>query len=73
MRWPVSQTTAMYQPGQPVERHGQRVPDVRPWMVPDFDLDADLDALLALDRDLRGPHGIALSYRRYLVEARKSG
>lgn len=45
---------------------------VAPWMVPDFDLEADLDALIAVDRDLRGPHGIALSYRRYLVEARKS-
>jgi SAM-dependent methyltransferase len=44
---------------------------VAPWMVPGFDLEADLEALIAVDRDLRGPHGIALSYRRYLLEARK--
>lgn len=45
---------------------------VAPWMVPDFDVEADLDALIALDRDLGGPDGLLLSYRRYLVEARKT-
>ncbi len=35
---------------------------VAPWMVPDFDVEADLDALVAIDDDLRGPEGIVLSY-----------
>jgi SAM-dependent methyltransferase len=42
-----------------------------PWTVPDFDLDADLDALLALEQTLRRPEGLVLTDRRYLVEARK--
>ena len=42
-----------------------------PWTVPDFDLDADLDALLELERSLRRPEGLVLTDRRYIVEARK--
>ena len=42
-----------------------------PWTVPDFDLEADLEALLALEQDLRSVEGILLSDRRYVLEARK--
>jgi hypothetical protein len=45
---------------------------VMPWEVPDFDIDADEAALLALERDAGGA-GIVLSEGRYLLEARKPG
>ena len=41
-----------------------------PWTVPDFDLDGDLDALLALERSAGGD-GIVLTEGRYIIEARK--
>ena len=44
-----------------------------PWTIPDFDLEADLDALLAVERELGGPEGIVLTDPRYLLEARKPG
>ena len=44
---------------------------VAPWTVPDFDIEADLPALLALERDLRRPEGIVVSDRRYILEAHK--
>lgn len=40
-----------------------------PWSLPDFDLEADLDALLRVEAELGGPQGIVLFDRRYLVEA----
>ena len=43
-----------------------------PWTVPDFDLAADLDALLEIDRTLRRAEGLVLTDRRYILEARKS-
>ena len=46
---------------------------VAPWTIPDFDLEADLDALLEVERQLSGPQGIVLSDPRYLLEARKPG
>jgi SAM-dependent methyltransferase len=42
-----------------------------PWSLPDFDLDADLDALLEAERTLRRPEGIVLTDRRYILEAHK--
>jgi SAM-dependent methyltransferase len=42
-----------------------------PWTIPDFDLEADLEALLQAEQALRGPDGIVLSDPRYLLEARK--
>jgi SAM-dependent methyltransferase len=45
---------------------------VAPWTVPDFDLDSDLDALLAVEQNLSGPKGIVLSDPRYLLEAHKT-
>jgi hypothetical protein len=42
-----------------------------PWTVPDFDVEADLDALLEIERTLRRPEGIVLIDRRYILEARK--
>ncbi len=44
-----------------------------PWSLPDFDLEADLDALLAVEAQLGGPQGIVLLDRRYVVEAFKPG
>ncbi len=42
-----------------------------PWSLPDFDLEADLDALLAAEARLGSPQGIVLLDRRYLLEAYK--
>jgi SAM-dependent methyltransferase len=42
-----------------------------PWTVPDFDLDADMDALLELERTVRRREGIVLTDRRYVLEAHK--
>jgi hypothetical protein len=42
-----------------------------PWTVPDFDVEADLEALLEVERTLRTPDGIVLTDRRYILEARK--
>jgi SAM-dependent methyltransferase len=42
-----------------------------PWTVPDFDVEADLDALLEVERLFRRPEGIVLTDRRYILEARK--
>jgi SAM-dependent methyltransferase len=44
---------------------------IAPWTVPDFDPEADLDALLALERSLTTEDGIVLREGRYLVEARR--
>jgi SAM-dependent methyltransferase len=40
-----------------------------PWTIPDFDVAADLEALLALEAALRRPDGIVLTDRRYWLEA----
>ncbi len=42
-----------------------------PWTIPDFDVEADLEALLAVEKQLGGPDGIVLTDPRYLLEARK--
>ncbi len=42
-----------------------------PWTIPDFDLAADLEALLAAEQRLGGPQGIVLTDPRYLLEAHK--
>jgi SAM-dependent methyltransferase len=44
-----------------------------PWTIPNFDLEADLEALLAVEQQLGGPDGIVLTDPRYLLEARKPG
>ena len=41
------------------------------WTVPDFDVERDLDALLALERGLTGDQGIVLTETRYIIEAFK--
>ena len=46
---------------------------VAPWTIPDFDLEADLEALLAAEQHLSGPDGIVLTDPRYLLEVRKPG
>jgi len=38
-----------------------------PWTIPDFDLDADLEALLEVEQQLSGPEGIVLTDPRYLL------
>lgn len=45
---------------------------VAPWEIPGFNLEADLDALLALERSLSRPDGIVLTEGRYVIEAYKS-
>jgi SAM-dependent methyltransferase len=44
-----------------------------PWEIPEFDVEADIDALLALDRDCATADGIVVSEGRYLLDARKPG
>jgi len=44
-----------------------------PWTIPDFDLDRDLDALLAVERTLGRPEGIVFTEKRYLIEAERPG
>ncbi len=44
---------------------------IAPWTVPEFDPEADLDALLALERELVTADGIVLREGRYLLEARR--
>lgn len=43
-----------------------------PWTIPEFDADADLDALLAVEEACRTKDGIVLSEGRYILEARKA-
>jgi SAM-dependent methyltransferase len=42
-----------------------------PWTIPDFNLEADLDALLEVEARLGRAEGIVLVDRRYLIEAHK--
>jgi SAM-dependent methyltransferase len=44
---------------------------IMPWSIPDFDLDGDLDALLALESASGGPEGVTLTDNRFLIVARK--
>ena len=42
-----------------------------PWTIPDFDVERDLDALLALEHALTHERGIVLTETRYIIEAHK--
>ena len=42
-----------------------------PWTIPDFDVERDLDALLALEHALTRERGIVLTETRYIIEALK--
>ena len=42
-----------------------------PWTIPGFDVERDLDALLALERGLTRERGIVLTETRYIIEALK--
>jgi len=42
-----------------------------PWLIPDFDLERDLDALLALEADCATDQGIVLTESRFLITAAK--
>ena len=42
-----------------------------PWTIPDFDLERDLDALLALERSAKREEGIVFTESRYIIEAYK--
>jgi SAM-dependent methyltransferase len=44
---------------------------IAPWTLPDFDIERDLDALIALEAALTTPEGIVMHDGRYLLEARK--
>ncbi len=41
------------------------------WEIPGFDPRAEIDALLAMEDELRTPDGIVLTLSRYLMQARK--
>jgi SAM-dependent methyltransferase len=44
---------------------------IAPWEIPDFDLERDLDALLALEADCRTEDGIVLTESRFLIMGEK--
>jgi SAM-dependent methyltransferase len=44
---------------------------IAPWTISDFDLERDLDALLAVEELLSRPEGIVLTAGHYLIEAWK--
>ena len=44
---------------------------VTPWTIPDFDVERDLDALLALEADCRTDDGLAMTWSRFLLVAEK--
>jgi len=44
---------------------------VAPWTIPDFEVERDIEALLALEAALTTSEGIVLTEGRYLLEARK--
>lgn len=44
---------------------------VAPWQVPGFEAEADIEALITLERELGTEHGIVLRDGRYLLRARK--
>jgi SAM-dependent methyltransferase len=44
---------------------------IMPWRVPDFDLERDLDALLALEAERTTPAGLVLTDSRFLIVAEK--
>ncbi len=44
---------------------------VAPWSYPDLDPHADIDALLALEDELRKAEGIVVTEHRYLIRARR--
>jgi SAM-dependent methyltransferase len=47
---------------------------IAPWEVPEFDpLGSDLEALLALERELTTPDGLVLTDGSFIIEARKPG
>lgn len=46
---------------------------VTPWEIADFDLEADLDALMAIESDCLTEDGLVLTECRYLLTARKPG
>ena len=45
---------------------------ITPWTVPDFDVERDIDALLALEKSNGRKEGIVLTKSRYIIEAHKS-
>ena len=44
---------------------------ISPWEVPDFDLERDIDALLALESDCRRDEGVVLTHSNFIIEAEK--
>ena len=44
---------------------------ISPWEVPDFDLERDIDALLALERACRREEGVVLTHSNFVMEAEK--
>ena len=44
---------------------------ISPWEVPDFDLERDIDALLALERAYHRGEGLVLTHSNFVIEAEK--
>jgi len=46
---------------------------ITPWTIPDFDVERDLEALLALEADCSTDDGLVLTWSRFLLVAEKTG
>ena len=46
---------------------------VAPWEIPEFEVERDLDALLAFESDCLTDDGLVVTECRYLIDARKPG
>jgi SAM-dependent methyltransferase len=44
---------------------------ITPWTIPDLDVERDIDALLALERDRTTDHGLEMTWGRFLIAARQ--
>ncbi|MEX2159666.1 MAG: methyltransferase domain-containing protein [Dehalococcoidia bacterium] len=44
---------------------------ITPWEIPDFDIERDLEALLALEADCSTDDGLVMTWSRFLIVARK--
>ncbi len=44
---------------------------ITPWTIPDFDIDRDPEALLALDEDCTTSDGLVMTWSRFLIVAEK--
>jgi hypothetical protein len=45
---------------------------ITPWTIPDFDVERDLESLLALEADCSTDDGLVMTWSRFLIVAEKA-